>query len=219
MSAPTPSSVRTLEQPGSASSPHPITGADRVRGALQRIAASAMSVSLLVGVAVALRLKANWRRKISNVTIAGSIAVLAMGFIAVTTASPAQAAGCSDGNRSQAASWAAAGNFTTPRVVTWTERHTVPNYGGWGGPVGYDTYNYKLELRYNVSSRCVWGLYNGHSTYSVYIDRSTNGGQNWSGWLGPQSGTSAYTGVYNDAYPYVSRACVNTNPTRCTAWF
>ncbi len=112
---------------------------------------------------------------------------------------------CDDGQLSTSQYWASTGQYTTPRSVGWTDG---------------TTYN-KVELRYNAAARCVWGLYTGGKSAQVYLDRSTNGGASWAGWLGARGpSTSVYTGVYNDYSPYVARACANYGGRSfCTGWY
>ncbi|MDP9829552.1 hypothetical protein [Kineosporia succinea] len=132
------------------------------------------------------------------------LALLTLGLGALI-AEPAQAVGCNNGDRGQAASWASSGQFTTPRVYEWND----------------GTAHNKVELRYNSAARCVWGLYNGGNSATVYLDQSTNGGASWVGWIGAQGpSTSTYTGVWNDQNPTVSRACANYGGiSRCTGWY
>lgn len=108
---------------------------------------------------------------------------------------------CADGDRDTATQWAAIGDFSAPRQVTWK-----------GG---------RVELHYNGTARCAWGSYAGEKAAAVYLDRSTDGGAHWTGPLGSASkGKSAYTGVFNDNSPSVSRACASPQGhLHCTDWY
>ena len=144
----------------------------------------------------------------SSITVLGTVLFLLAGSFALFTGSAQAQSGwapaCDDGQRSTAKYYADTGQFTTPRVYEWND----------------GTYHNKVELRYNGNVRCAWGLYNGKSG-TVYVDRSTNGGATWTGWMGTTGpGTSVYTGIYNDYSPYVMRACVNyNNYSWCTGWW
>jgi len=145
-----------------------------------------------------------------------NVVIRAPGNIPVWATNAQNIAGCTDGSRSQAAQYAAAGQFYNPvPPVNWTEKHQAwPTGGAW------DTFTYKVELRYNPATRCAWALFNGTRPATVYIDRSSNGGQTWTGWMGTQGqSVSAYTGVFNDSYPYVIRACASSDSIHCTGWF
>jgi hypothetical protein len=109
---------------------------------------------------------------------------------------------CEDGQRDTATQWAAIGDFTAPRQVTWA-----------GGS--------RVELHYNGESRCAWGSYTGAKPAVLYVDRSSDGGAHWEGPLGSRGpGESAYTGVYNDSSPYVTRACAGSQGhLHCTDWY
>jgi hypothetical protein len=123
------------------------------------------------------------------------------------TSQPASAnpVACDGGDRTLAAQWARDGAFTTPRSYEWND----------------GTAHNKVELRYNSTYRCVWGLYNGGKSARVYLDRSTNGGASWVGWIDPNGpATSTYTGTWDDQYPRVTRACANYNNfSWCTGWW
>lgn len=137
--------------------------------------------------------------------VASASVLVSGGLIAgATTSAQAWAPACDDGARSTAEYYASTGQFTTPRVYEWND----------------GTFHNKVELRYNAASRCAWGLYNGKPG-TVYVDRSTNGGASWTGWMGASGpGGSVYTGIYNDYSPYVMRACANYGGTsRCTGWW
>lgn len=60
--------------------------------------------------------------------------------------------------------------------------------------------------------------------FEVYLDRSSDGGQTWDGWIAPVGnayGTheTEWTGDLYDGPPYVSRGCINVNGISwCTAW-
>jgi hypothetical protein len=146
-----------------------------------------------------------------------NVVIRAPGNIPVWATNAQNVAGCTDGSRSQAAQYATAGQFydAVPQV-NWTEQHFVsgPNGGAW------DTFTYKVELRYDPATRCAWAVFNGTGAAKVYIDRSSDGGQTWTGWMGTQgSSVSTYTGVFNDSYPYVIRACASADNIYCTGWF
>jgi hypothetical protein len=140
---------------------------------------------------------------------------------------PAEAAtGCTDGDRSLAASLASSGNFVDAGVTNIV-----------GG---------KISLRYSSESGCAWGLISdlgaaaevgGVGGY-VWLDRSSNGGRTWQQLAVRHSGLarSTYTGTFNTIGNDAIRACGQTvinvegalnpreglpyfNPIGCTAWF
>ncbi len=140
-------------------------------------------------------------------------AVAAAVLVTVTAATPAHAWSdgphaatawtpqCEDGQRDTATQWAALGAYLAPRQATWTDG--------------------KVELHYNGEARCAWGSYTGGKPATLYLDRSSDGGAHWEARLSSQRpGTSAYTGVFNDNNPYVSRACASARGhLHCTDWY
>lgn len=138
----------------------------------------------------------------------------APGHVAIWATNAQYIAGCQDGNRTQAAQYATTGNWYNPvPVVAWDDR-IGPTEDSAG----------TVELRYYPSARCGWALVTGGAVNEVWIDRSSDGGLTWVGHLGDRSihigNSSTYTGVYNDSYPYVMRACaVGVGPVHCTGWY
>lgn len=131
-------------------------------------------------------------------------------------------AGCTDGSREQAAEYAAAGRWYNPvEPVAWTEQPPV-------GPIANTLY-FKVALRSVPGLRCVWALVTGDWDTQVYIDRSSDGGLTWAGGsrLGNRSvrlgQETTYTGVFDDSFPYVARACAVSPDANesyyCTGWF
>ncbi|MFJ9909384.1 hypothetical protein ACIRVK_42325 [Streptomyces sp. NPDC101152] len=67
-----------------------------------------------------------------------------------------------------------------------------------------------------------WGT-SGASNWAYYMDRSSDGGATWQGWIDPVYNTSEWTGEIDgglyDGPPYVTRACITDFHTYvCTAW-
>lgn len=127
---------------------------------------------------------------------------------------------CSDGDRNRSLHYANNGLWRNPvAAVYWSETYyfnTAPFQ---------KTYNFKLEVRYNDGDRCAYALLTGAGPGDrVYLDRSTNGGGSWSGWLNNTAvnagNTSAYTGVLRDGKGFWLRACSPrpNNQYRCTDW-
>lgn len=153
--------------------------------------------------------------------------VLLTGMIMAVWTAPAEAAtGCTDGDRSYAASLASSGNFVEPGATNIV-----------GG---------KITLRYSSESGCAWGLISGLGSAAdwggmwgyVWLDRSSDGGRTWQQVGVRHTGTSrsSYTGTFNTIGRDAIRACGNTvlnvepvinpregvpyeNPIGCTAWF
>jgi hypothetical protein len=152
----------------------------------------------------------------ASITVASAVAPLP-GASAAT--------GCTDNNRSLAASIAASGNFMETASV-------------------YTEAGIKITLRYSSDYGCAWGLLSGATTYGVttgyvWIDRSADSGSSWQGLLGEVTtgGTksSTYTGTFSAVNNNAIRACgqdsvyvplpgKNTPPPKfmpivCTPWF
>lgn len=149
-----------------------------------------------------------------------NLVVRAPGNVPVWATNAENIVGCSDGSRTQAAQYAASNQFYDPvPIVSWSEPPIV-------GAVG-NVQSYSIELRYNPVNRCAWALGYGDTLAAIWVDRSSDGGQTWAqgshmGTRSPGTGqTTTYTGVYNDSYPYVMRACEQSddNSIYCTAWF
>jgi hypothetical protein len=119
-----------------------------------------------------------------------------------STASPASAAGCRDGDRQHAADAAATGNFITVQTVEQ-----------WGR---------QISLRYIRGARCGWGLIsNGSDGDLVWIERNTNPGNALSLQRIRSGNRSTFTGVFDDAGMRI-RACGkagNRIEVKCTIWF
>jgi len=149
-----------------------------------------------------------------------NVVLRAPGNVPIWATNAQHIAGCTDGSRTQASQYAAAGQFYVPVPrVAWTEDPPVGPKGGGVTAV--------IELRYNPAVRCAWALFTGPGFLGggVWMDRSTDGGRTWDngsmlGLRYPNTAGSWHTGVFNDSYPYVMRACgKNINEIRCTAWF
>ncbi|WP_371500343.1 DUF2690 domain-containing protein [Kitasatospora sp. NBC_00374] len=139
-----------------------------------------------------------------------NVVLYAPGHAAVWATNAQNISPCTDGSRDQAAQYAAKGEFYTP----------VPA-ATWSDPV----VSYAVELRFHPQTRCAWALATGGSGGSeVWIERSRDGGAHVAeSELGkrPVNGSS-YTGVFNDSFPYVVRACRSNivgGATHCTLWF
>lgn len=164
-------------------------------------------------------------------------ALAALSIIAgLVLASPAAAngptcrGGSHDGSRPWAETLARRGQFGVARFGDgagpsgWIK---APNgVGGWS--------YYKIELRYDRTTQCAWALFSGQPGNEffyglpVWIDRSLDRGRSMSqtflgrtraGWSG-----AAYTGVFDDASPYVVRACADIRVRGrirpwCTGWY
>lgn len=144
-----------------------------------------------------------------------NVVIRAQGNVPIWATGSQSMMGCTDGSRTQAAEYAASNQFYEPvPAVYWQEP----------SPVGQTNSVFGIHLRYNPVKRCAWGLIEGGFFSEVWIDRSTDGGRTWTGWLGARRiqspNTTTYTGVFNDSVPYVVRACgYGINVIRCTAWF
>jgi hypothetical protein len=141
-----------------------------------------------------------------------NVVIYAPGNVAIWATNAQNVVGCTDGSRTQAAQYAASGQYyvPVPRVGYEDQVGTTNNSAGW------------VELRYYPATRCAWALAFGGAIANVYIDRSRDGGRTWVGPLGSRSlgwAGNTYTGVYNDSYPYVVRACVVAIYYHCTSWF
>lgn len=141
-----------------------------------------------------------------------NVVLYAPGNVPIWATNAMYGGGCTDGSRDQALQYAQSGNFWEVGSVSYNDKvGTVDTVGS-------------VVLRYNPTARCAWAVGSGGAVASIYIDRSSDGGRTWQGRLGERSlGTSnsTYTGVFNDSYPYVVRACI-VSPAdlyHCTGWF
>lgn len=154
------------------------------------------------------------RGNILTVQDDANVVLRAPGNVPVWATNSQNIAGCSDGDRGQAASYASSGRAMTPVPrIAWSDQVTSTNRTVAS-----------IELRYFPERRCAWALAGGGTFVSTWIDRSTDGGRTWQGHLGYRDirtpNTSTYTGVFNDSYPYVVRACAsNWKTIRCTEWY
>lgn len=149
-----------------------------------------------------------------------NLVIRAPGNVPVWATNAQNIAGCADGSRSQASQYDSSHQYYVPvPSVDWSERPIV-------GAIG-NTQSYGIQLEYNPAHRCAWAEGYGDTLDSTWVDRSSDGGATWA--AGSHLGTSSpgigkqdsYTGAYNDSYPYVMRACEESddNTIRCTAWF
>lgn len=130
---------------------------------------------------------------------------------------------CTDGDRNRSVYYANNGLWYNPvPPLHWSESYWTTDPAG--NPI-LRTDNYKLEVRYNAGDRCSYALLTGRGGSKVYLDRSTNGGASWTGWLGTQTvawnNGSTYTGAFRDGKGFWVRACSprGNNVYRCTAWY
>jgi hypothetical protein len=82
-----------------------------------------------------------------------------------------------------------------------------------------------IELRYSDASQCAWGrISNGTIGDEIWVDRSSDGGDNWEPRLGLtsiSSGTNVFTSQWRDA-GVLMRACGRAHDRMdiaCTGWF
>lgn len=142
-----------------------------------------------------------------------NVVVRAPGNVPVWATNAQHVAGCTDNSRTQAAQYAASGQFYEVDKISFADRAGTSNETAGS-----------VTLRYAPGTRCAWAVATGGAINPVYIDRSSDGGRTWQGWLGQRtlgSSMSTYTGVFNDSYPYVVRACTQGfSPTyHCTVWY
>jgi hypothetical protein len=112
-------------------------------------------------------------------------------------------------------------------AAAWCDfRDPQPYASGATTPVRPEyVWSRKIELRYNGGIRCAWGrITNGSVGDEVWVDRSSNGGQQWQqlGYRRISFGRDTYTVMFDDASPYVMRACGkagNRPEIVCTRWY
>jgi hypothetical protein len=94
---------------------------------------------------------------------------------------------------------------------------TVTNQAGFG----------TIYYWYSATAQCGWATMSGEPGGNVWIDRTDDNGQVWTGWLGsstiPPGGSNVGTPEFNDHSPYKERACgvfKNGQPVYCTTgWY
>lgn len=94
---------------------------------------------------------------------------------------------------------------------------TVTNNAGFG----------TIYYWYSDTAKCGWATMAGVPGGNVWIDRTDNNGNGWTGWLGssfiPAGGSTVGTPEFNDQAPFKERACgvfVKGQPVYCTAgWY